>query len=134
MRNPAGPIVVLVGAVVLAIASVLPWATVESPIFANAKVSGIRGDGQITLVLAIVLGVLGAIALGGLARKGLLIAALIVAAAAALTCAFDLNDVGRVAQRQTGIPVDARVGYGLYTALAGSVGAGIGSVIGLVKR
>ena len=57
-----------------------------------------------------------------------------IAAVAALTCAIDLNDVSRVARRQTGIPVNASVSYGLYLALAGCACAAIGAIIGLTKR
>jgi hypothetical protein len=134
-RNRTAPIVVLAGAAFVALGSVLPWATISSAIFGNTYVSGIRGDGQITLLLAIVLGVVGTIDLAsGRGHRVFPIVTLVIAAFAVVICAIDLNDVGRVAHPQTGIPVDASVGYGLDLTLAGGIGAAIGSIIGLRRR
>jgi hypothetical protein len=134
-RNRAAPIVVLAGAAAVALGSVLPWATVNSAIFGDTQVSGIRGDGQITLLLAIVLGSVGTVdLLTGRRHRALPIVTLVSAALAVVTCAIDLGDVRRVARRETGIPVNASVGYGLYLTLAGSIGAAIGSIVGLFRR
>jgi Protein of unknown function (DUF2510) len=134
-RNRAAAIVVIAGTAALAVGSVLPWATISSPIFGNNSVSGIRGDGQITLLLAIVVGVLGTIVLvSERGHKALLIVTLVISALAVVTCAIALNDASRVARRETGIPVNATVAYGLYVALAGGIGAAVGSIIGLRRR
>jgi hypothetical protein len=58
---PVGPIITLASAGLIGLGSLLPWATLSSP-FGTASIPGTRGDGQITLVLGILIG-LGAAAL-----------------------------------------------------------------------
>jgi hypothetical protein len=55
---PVGPIVTLAGAGVIAVGSVLPWFTLSGPrhVFGTASISGTRFNGQITLILAVLIG------------------------------------------------------------------------------
>jgi hypothetical protein len=52
---PVGPTVTIAGAGLIAVGSLLPWASVSSP-FGTVSFAGTEGDGRITLVLAVLIG------------------------------------------------------------------------------
>ena len=133
VRDRTAVIVVLSGAGGLLLGSFLPWASVTTA-FGRIDVEGTRGDGVITLVLAIAIGVMGVFLVRGSTHRALLIVSLVAASLALLVCLIDIGNVSSVASEQTSDEVDASVGYGLYLAAAGAAAAVIGSIIALRQR
>ncbi len=115
----------LIAAVVILIGSVLPWATVSS-LFGSASVNGTDGDGVITLILAIGIGVL-----LGLWRRGTAIAATVLGAIVVVVALYDLADVANVADELGGLG-DVSPGVGLVLVLLGGLAATAASVVGIV--
>jgi hypothetical protein len=116
--TPPWRIIGLVAAAVAVIGSFLPWVTART-IFGTLEAVGTEGDGQITLVLAIVSVVGFAISKPWLA--------LIPAVGAALVAG---NAWRNVASQLNGVDnefVDASVGIGIYAVVAGGIVAVIAS-------
>lgn len=116
----------LVAAVLIVIGSVLPWATIDLG-FISQSIGGLDGDGGITLVLALVAGVLAYFSKG---RKiGFAIGAVVAAAISALIAVIDIADVSSLGGGgDLGIDSGISVGIGLWLVLIASlaaVGAGI---------
>jgi hypothetical protein len=133
-RAPRWPmavwVTVLLGAGLLAVGSVLPWAEASSA-SASFSSSGIDGNGGATLVAAIAIGFSGA-----LARRPRLVAVLVIgvamlAGAIALHDALDVSEkADRLMQRLPS--VSAGVGVGLWMTLAGGAIAVVGGVMAFV--
>jgi hypothetical protein len=115
-------ITAVIGAAILVLGSVLPWAEVR--IFGFSKsVNGIDGDGKITILLG-----LGCIALLVAAARsaGGRWTAVVLAVLAAVASGYDLVNL---ADAVSGIPdnlaADASIGFGLYLCVGGAVVASI---------
>lgn len=109
-------VLLLVGAVVAAIGSVGPWAT--SPL---SSASGTDGDGVITLIAAIVLGLVALVAARG--ARGLMLIAIVVTGGVGIYDAIHIhNEVA--ATTLNGTQLD-HVGWGVYVVI-------VGAVIGLI--
>jgi hypothetical protein len=134
-----GGVIAVVGAALLIFASFLPWARATGNIFYVTK-DGIDVDvGVITLLLAVVIGLVAAftllrpppsrvgavlVLLGGMAGIGLSVYEMFQ-----VDDAFD--DLLEQAQRQVGI--EARIGVGLYLALLASAIIVVGAVLAFVQ-
>lgn len=103
-----------VGAGVVIVGSVSPWATVNTA-FGSISVNGTDGDGTITLIL-------GAVALGFFVF-GHYLTSWIVAAVAGAVLAYDLVDISRAVGEGSNEFASISVGWGLYFALVGAVAA-----------
>jgi len=121
----------LAGAAVTVLGSVLPWATVEAG-FESEQVNGTDGDGVLTIILAIA-----ALAFGipGLLKrsKGLLITALVATILIVVIALADIGDVSSVAE-EVGFGVEATVGVGLWLVLVGGIVAMIGAIMAVRNR
>lgn len=116
----APSILILAGAGAVFVGAFLPWASVGP-----FSVSGTDGDGVLTLILALVAGVIGVFAL----RKssvGLAIGSLVAAGLSFAIAAYDIANINSVGDNDF---FEASVGGGLYLtalgALAGIVGAAL---------
>jgi len=100
----------LVAAGAILIGSLGPWTT-----FAFGSVSGMQGDGRITVVLALIAGCL-------LLMRWGLTAAVVVAAISAIVSVYDVINVSTSTQEIFGREVHlVDVGWGLWVAALGSV-------------
>lgn len=126
------------GAALLLIGSFLPWAKASTTLAdetVRQTVGGMDGDGAITLVAAIALGVLGWFLLTKGWHKGRLIGSVCVAALATLVAGTDLFGVERVAGSEPGIgtdvTIDPSVGIGLWIVTIAAIAALVGSILAL---
>lgn len=107
----------IVGAVLIGIGSVLPWAKVESQ-FGDLSVAGTEGDGVITLIAAVVLAIGGFMRIkspGSTFAKVLIVLSALVAG---VTAAYDMSSISDIGGNEF---ATASVGIGLYVVLAGAV-------------
>ena len=114
----------IIAAVMMALGAFLSWATVSS-FFGSASTSGIDGDGKLTLVCAIAIGVM-----FGLWKRPALIVAAVIAGIALIVGILDLVDVGRVAAGFGGL-ADASPGIGLFLTVLAAIAA---LVLGLMGQ
>jgi len=128
--------VVLGGAVLLLVGSVLPWAKAEATVLGqtvSSTTNGLDGDGVITLILALVaalvfLFVPKAKVVGGLV--------LVAGALAGLVAIIDIADVSNKADdlKQLTKQSSASVGIGLWMAAVAAIVLIVGGVLCLVQR
>ena len=114
----------IIAAVMVALGAFLPWATVSS-YFGSASTSGIDGDGKLTLVCAIAIGVM-----FGLWKRPALIVAAVIAGIALIVGILDLIDVGRAAADFGGV-VDASPGIGLFLTVLAAIAALVLGLMGV---
>ncbi|MEX0756295.1 MAG: Trp biosynthesis-associated membrane protein [Actinomycetota bacterium] len=135
MRQPVtsrgpGPIVMLVGAAVLAAGSVLPWAKVSAPFAVERSIGGLEGDGVLTVVGAVLIAAAALLWMTG--RRWGRVVGVVVAVLAAGIAIYDLiniNDAIDDIAIQTGGLAEAAAGIGIYVAVAGAIVALIGGVL-----
>lgn len=101
------------GAVAIIVGSMSPWASVSAG-FMSEEIRGTEGDGMLTL--------LGGIVVLGMVFTRNYLSSLLFAIVAALTLLSDLSDVAEFAGAEESYGM-VSVGWGLYTASAGSVAA-----------
>jgi hypothetical protein len=133
--NPLAAVVLAAGVALVAVGSFLPWAKVDSR-FGDYTVSGMDGDGPLTLIGAIGVAVLGGLAVLGPWAKGALtglaVSALVVAGLVTLVALVDIADVASRFGEADAIGLDMSVGVGLWVVLVGGLAASAGAVIALV--
>lgn len=125
-RWDAGSILLIVGSLGAFVGAFLPWATLG--VLSKA---GTEGDGVITLVLAVLGGLLG---FAGISKRraGMLVGSLICAALITLVAIVDIADIGSVGDSSFGLEPD--VGSGLIlTLVAGGLGI-IGAILSLITH
>ncbi len=128
---PAIGWIVLGGAVLAALGSFLPWA--EASGFGQTETaSGFDGDGVITIVMAVIVGVLAFPLATGTMTRGRTYAALAVSVLIAVICVIDIVDVSRVAD-DFGGAIEVSVSYGLWMTLVGGLVATGGSIAAIVQ-
>jgi len=122
-----GGIIIIAGASLLVLGSVLPWAKVEVELVSATK-SGTSGDGVITLIAGIIVFVMGILALS-LEKHGF---ALALAALGGLGCSVvAVIDLVDLANRTAGVNAEfmsIKAGVGIYMVLA----AGLVVIVGVV--
>ena len=118
---------VLAGAAIVAVGSLLPWATITTA-FGTLQRNGTDGDGDglITLLLA---GAIVFVTLIGQRTRLSAIVVLVLAAIAFMVVAYDMSNLrenlGEVESRFA----TASVGVGMYVCGAGALLAGAGSIL-----
>jgi hypothetical protein len=126
--------VTIVGGILLAFGSLLPWRTATFPLGGTISIAGTEGDGVLTLVLGIVVGATGLVIA---MQDGSLIASAVgvIAAVAssfvtyiAFVSAKEAVDIVEAAGLST-----ASIGIGLWIVALGAIGSLIGTVGGLVN-
>jgi hypothetical protein len=132
--RPKWPAVTILSlGVAVALGSVMPWATIVTG-FGTIDFAGTVGDGQLTIALGVLLGVLGAIALHDRSRPmawawalaavaGIGSAGIGINAFVNITDAIDADDL-----------VTAQVGVGLLLVIAASAAAVVMAVVGHSAR
>ncbi len=128
--NRTGPVLSLIGGGLVLLGSFLTWATVTVGIGSlgvsgTVGVSGTDGDGQITLVLGLVIVGIGVVGLMGRPRFWLI--SLIAGCLAALVAVIDIVDVSRTVSQVQGAYMHASVGIGLWVVLVGAVVGVVGA-------
>jgi hypothetical protein len=129
--------VVIGGAVLITIGSVLPWATLPLPFLGGEfSVNGTEGDGMFTLIIGFVVILFGIVGLNGRLGLGMTIASLIGATLALVTGIIDVTHMSRIssdAGEGAGL-VNPSPGVGLILVLIGAAVSIIGAAILLVRR
>jgi len=131
--DPLG-FVAVAGGVLMVLGSFLPWATVDG-VLGNQSVSGMEGDGVITLVLGLVAAALGVVAVirGGGIGKG--IGILLVAALAGIILAIDWTQIEDLAGDSIFEDVISfNTGIGMYTIAVAVALALVGGILTLARR
>jgi len=113
----------LISAAILALGALLPWATVTS-VFGTISVAGTHGDGVLTLLCAVAIGVM-----FGLWKRPALIVAAVLAGIASLVGVIDLVNIGRAAADLGGF-IDASPGIGLFLTVLAAIAALVLGVMG----
>ena len=121
------PIAILLGGILYAAGSALPWITVTAAFVGTVTRSGLEGgDGIITIGLGIVLALVGLAHLLGSKAAGSKVALVLVALIAVGFSIFEINNVN---ERINGLDADIRelasVGIGLWMMVVGSVVAAL---------
>jgi hypothetical protein len=132
----------VVGAIAVAVGSVMPWATLRVGGF-EISASGTDGDGVLTIGLAFVLLAVGVAGLLGRSRLAMAITAVVASAGVLLVAAVDLTHIGRVVGGgRLGADgffdisqiADLSTGVGLYVVLVGAIVCLGGGAVWLVRR
>lgn len=117
----------VVASCVVALSAFLPWGMVWS-VLGPMSISGIEGDGVLTLIGAVVMGVL-----IGVWKRVTLILAAVVAALVSLIAIVDLVSLqSRLADLGLDLFVRASPGYGLYLTAVGAVLAMALAIVGAI--
>lgn len=124
--NKAGPAIALVGGALVAIGSLMPWATITH-VFGTVNLNGTEGDGKITLVVGLVLVFLAVLELTGTGNiRAIILIVAVVAAGLGVYEIVNLND--RLVDVNTEF-ARASVGVGLNAVVGGGVLAVLGSLL-----
>jgi hypothetical protein len=129
--KPLPGIVIGAGAV-LALGSLLPWATVTSG-FGSISVNGTSGDGDITLVFGIIGVVMGVLLVRGFVATGWLVGTGVVFLAALGVSLHDASDVSSVSNQITQ-DVGVNVGFGLWLCVLASIAGLAATVVLFIQR
>lgn len=114
------------------VGSIGPWAKI-STFYGSSTLSGTDSDGQITMVLFVIAGILAVV---GTAR-GATVATLVVSLLAAVVAVIDIADVRDAAgevDASTGGLMKGSVGWGLWLVLVAAVAAFVASVAQIRSR
>lgn len=115
------------GTAVVAVAALLPWATVNAGFISVTK-AGTDGDGIITLVLALVVGgLLLAKWKAGLSRA-VVIVSLVLGAIVLAIGTYDVIDVASTVEENEFVEVRASVGIGLWLTVLGGIAMLAGAI------
>lgn len=134
-RPVIGFVLTIVGVLLAIVGAFLPWVTTSG--FVSFSKAGTEGDGVITLVLAVLTGLLAVLMVLLKSRAlaiGVLIGALLIGAVAVL----DLTDISSKAGDLTRLggdfTVKAEVGSGLWMTAAAAVLLLLGGIVGLARK
>ena len=120
------------GAIGLIVGSFLEWASIDTP-FGSFSVSGMDGDGVITVSVGIIALVLFTL----VKRRAGTIAGVVFAAIGAAIAAIDIADVKSniddIAAESEGLAT-ASVGIGLWLCLAGALVAVVGGILSILEQ
>jgi hypothetical protein len=133
--NPAA-LLVLAGAIVMAVGSFLPWATISaSGISVTVNGTDTGHDGILTVSIAVLLGLA---ALFTIVRPGRNVIGYIGALVCALAAgAIGIADIGSVQDSASSNPtygIVAAVGIGLWMVVGAAAVAVLGSLMGFLRR
>lgn len=122
--------VALAGAAVGVIGSLLPWATMQA-LLANFSVDGLHGDGQLTIVLFGVAGVILLIS----AHRATTAVVLALGSIATLIAGYDIVNISNFASQTNSESALIQVspGIGIYLCVLGGALSVIGAAIDLSK-
>jgi hypothetical protein len=125
---------VLGGALVVIVGSVLPWVQADAGVFSFTK-SGIDGDGALTLALAVALGAVFLLGRHSAAVGWSVLAFAGVILAIALYDVVDVTNKAReLADSSPLVEFSAHVGFGLWMTVAGGAATFLGGIVALAGR
>jgi hypothetical protein len=121
-------VLTIVGGILAAAGSLLPWATISSG-FGTIDLAGTRGDGVLTLVLGAALALVGFVRYGGQGPNWLAGLGTVIGLGVLAIGAYDyLNLQSRLSGSGNGI--DAGAGVGLYLVILGGAAGLFGGMKG----
>jgi hypothetical protein len=133
-----GPVLVLVGGVLMALGTLFPWETVSVPSFYSGTLADVKGTsegaGPVALVAGLVAALLAVLILiGTTGRRKTGIATLVISAA---SLPFVFGNYSAISKDIDGAPsgVIANIGIGLIFAVIGGILAAIASISVIWKR
>jgi hypothetical protein len=115
------------GTAVVAVGSLLPWATVNAG-FVTVSKAGTDGDGVITLLFALVVGALALAKWKAGLTRGIVITSLVLGLLILAIAAYDTVDIASAVEETEFIEVRASVGIGLWLTLLGSIAMVVGAI------
>lgn len=130
--DPQFSLVVAGGGTLMAIGSLLPWATLTTA-FGNVSKNGTDGDGTITLIAGVVVAVLG-LAMRTNPTGSLRVLALLASSGVGVIAGIDFADVQSVAGENSSEYARISVGVGLYVVAIGAVLGAVGAIGSLNRR
>jgi hypothetical protein len=132
-RSPlviVGGLVAMLGALLLVIGALLPWLTASHGHF---TLPGVRGNGILTLLLGITIGVVGlGLALTSANRRATIALAVVVMLGSAQATAIALINLIDVGRQFGGSGSGASIGIGLWLTLFATQVCGVGGLLGLI--
>jgi hypothetical protein len=138
ISHPLEWAVVIGGAILVAVGSVLPWASVAVPFNGQLSIAGTEGDGMFTLILAFVVILLGVVGLNGRAGIGAPVGALVGSALALITGLVDVTNISRIGGLTVNLfgtdQAGPSTGVGLILVVIGAGVSIVGTVVLLVRR
>lgn len=125
MNHKTAAIVALVGGLVVAVGSFLPWATVTSGL-GSLSVAGTSGDGIITIVIGGLIALLALLSLDRTPRPIVTLAIALLGVGAAILGGWEVMNLNaKFADVATKLIVPS-IGYGLFLVIGGGIAAAIG--------
>ena len=121
--NPAGPVLGILAGVGVVVGSFLPWITVSAPLVGTLSRSGMDGgDGQITLALGVVIGILSLVALSsGKASSVIRVLVMLGGIAAGAVALIDYQDLQKRIGSVDTTYVSATIGVGIWVIGIGAI-------------
>ncbi|MGH9024756.1 MAG: hypothetical protein ACRDWD_01360 [Acidimicrobiia bacterium] len=130
-HDPTAGWVTVIAAGLLAIGSLLQWASVTRA-FETISLNGTEGDGQLTLLAAVPIGIVGLRAIRHKSHPGQLVVVLVAAAFAASVCVYNIGNPDGITDESAYLDMSAF--FGLWLAAVGWLAATAGALVGLVGR
>jgi hypothetical protein len=123
----------LIAGVVGVVGSISPWAKVN--FFVDIRVSGMQGDGKLTLVCALIVGVMGLLIVLRQGRLWTSIVALVFAAITVLIALIDVGDINQLYGSGENLPHNLiSTAYGIWlVVIAGAAGV-LAAIVAMVRR
>jgi hypothetical protein len=138
ISHPVEWAIVIGGAILVAIGSVLPWVSVSVLFNGQLSIAGTEGDGMFTLILAFVVILLGVVGLNERLGIGASIGALVGSAVALITGIVNLLDPSRIGGTTVNVfgtdQAGPSAGVGLILVLIGAGVSIIGAAVLLSRR
>jgi hypothetical protein len=128
--------IVVIGAAVLAIGSLGPWAKATAPVVGEVTQNGTSGDGRFMLAIALLLLITGGGLIAGRLGRVVAFSALSLGTLAAIVCAVDMARIsnGTYGLLQGTADVTSSAGIGLWACLVGAIVCIAGGIVAVTHR
>ena len=128
--------IVVVGAGILGVGSLGPWAKASAPVVGEVTQSGMNGDGRFMLALAVLLLATGIGLILGRFGRIVAFSALSLGTLAAIVCAVDMARIsnGNYGLLQGTVDATASAGVGLWACLVGAIVCIAGGIVAVTHR
>jgi Protein of unknown function (DUF2510) len=128
--------IVVIGAGILAVGSVGPWAKATAPVVGEVTQNGMSGDGRFMLALAVLLIATGIGLILGRFGRVVAFSALSLGTLAAIVCAVDMARIsnGNYGLLQGTVDATASAGVGLWACLVGAIVCIAGGIVAVTHR
>ena len=128
--------IVVIGAGILAVGSLGPWAKATAPVVGEVSQNGMSGDGRFMLAIAVLLIAAGIGLIVGRFGRVVAFSALSLGTLAAIVCAVDMARIsnGNYGLLQGTVGATAAAGIGLWACLAGAIVCIAGGIVAVTHR